>query len=236
MAFLGACNQTFYAATGAAAMLFSGCRERSRPGERRSLALPANGLEKSGWNRVNESTRPRLWRRLNARHPQPSSRVANYWCRHQASGRIQSACQFPAPSLRLFRGGNVAVSSFELRSRDLKCRVTLYGHPQDSRKNLCVLTPGGTLLASLRSLSFAFSDLRKALPKPKSALHQGLVLANGILFHAAGRSLGESFQTERGMRIVLRRANFADASFRRDSKRWFVEATKLASPRASFAA
>lgn len=99
-----------------------------------------------------------------------------------------------------------------------------------------VLTPGGTLLASLHSLSCAFSDLRNALPKPKSALHQGLVLANGILFHVAGRSLGESFQTERGMRIVLRRANFADASFRRDSKRWFVEATKLASPRASFAA
>ncbi len=72
-----------------------------------------------------------------------------------------------------------------------------------------VLTPGGTLLASLHSLSFAFSDLRKALPKPKSALNQGLVLANGILFHVAGRSLGESFQTERGVRIALRRASFA---------------------------
>jgi ubiquinone/menaquinone biosynthesis C-methylase UbiE len=89
-----------------------------------------------------------------------------------------------------------------------------------------VLIPGGTLLASLHSLSFTLDDLRKALPKPKLALYRTLVLANGIAFHFTGRSFGESFQTERGIRIALRRANFATVSFRSDPKRWFVEATK----------
>lgn len=90
-----------------------------------------------------------------------------------------------------------------------------------------VLVPGGTLLASLHPLSFSLAELRNALPKPKSALHRLSVLANGVLFHATGRNFGESFQTERGVRIALRRANFGAVSFWHDSKRWFVEATAL---------
>ena len=49
---------------------------------------------------------------------------------------------------------------------------------------------------------------------------------NGIIFHLFGLTFGESFQTERGIRIAFRRANFVDVSFRRDSKRWFAEATR----------
>jgi hypothetical protein len=53
------------------------------------------------------------------------------------------------------------------------------------------------------------------------------VIANGIVFYvAAARNFGESFQTQRGIRIALGRADFADISFLQDSKRWFVEATK----------
>ncbi len=89
-----------------------------------------------------------------------------------------------------------------------------------------VLTPGGTLLASLHTLSFTLSELRKSLYKPKAALYRVWVLANGIVFHAAGRNFAEAFQTERGIRIALRRAKFAGISFRSDSKRWYVEATK----------
>jgi ubiquinone/menaquinone biosynthesis C-methylase UbiE len=89
-----------------------------------------------------------------------------------------------------------------------------------------VLAPGGALLASLHSLSFTLAELRKALPKPKAVLRMGLVLASGVAFHAVGSNFGESFQTERGIRIALRRANFGGVSFRRDEKRWFVEATK----------
>ncbi len=89
-----------------------------------------------------------------------------------------------------------------------------------------VLTPGGTLLASLHPMSFTLAELRKALPKPKAVLYRVWVLANGFVFHVAGRNFGEFFQTERGIRIALQRANFASVSFKNDSKRWFVEATK----------
>jgi len=89
-----------------------------------------------------------------------------------------------------------------------------------------VLAPGGKLLASLHSLSFTLEDLRVVLLNPVAALYRASVIVNGIAFHMSGRTFGESFQTERGIRIALRRANFADVSFRHDSKRWFVEATK----------
>jgi len=56
---------------------------------------------------------------------------------------------------------------------------------------------------------------------------------NGIVFHVTGRNFGEAFQTERGIRIALQRANFAGVSFRHDSRRWFVEATKPLETRSS---
>lgn len=89
-----------------------------------------------------------------------------------------------------------------------------------------VLVPGGTFLASLHTWGFTFSELRKVLPRPKASIYRVWVLANGIVFHVVGRNFAEAFQTERGIRIAFRRANFASVSFRSDEKRWFVEATK----------
>src|SRR5271155_1421817 len=70
-----------------------------------------------------------------------------------------------------------------------------------------VLAPGGTMLASLHPASFTLSELRNVLTKPRAASYRVWVLANGVVFHIAGRNFGESFQTERGIRIALRRAN-----------------------------
>jgi SAM-dependent methyltransferase len=89
-----------------------------------------------------------------------------------------------------------------------------------------VLAPGGRLLASLHSLNFTFGDLRRSFPNPKAMLSRSWVLANGVVFHIVGRNFAEAFQTERGIRIAFQRANFTNISFWRDSKRWFVEATK----------
>jgi ubiquinone/menaquinone biosynthesis C-methylase UbiE len=89
-----------------------------------------------------------------------------------------------------------------------------------------VLAHGGTLLASLHPIGFTLTELRQALPKPKAALYRVWVLANGAVCHLSGRNFGEAFQTERGIRIALKRARFAGVAFRHDSKRWFVEATK----------
>ena len=89
-----------------------------------------------------------------------------------------------------------------------------------------VLAPGGTLLASLHPVSFTLSELRNVMAKPRAASSRVWVLVNGVIFHVSGRNFAESFQTERGIGIALRRAHFAGFSFRHDSKRWFVEATK----------
>jgi ubiquinone/menaquinone biosynthesis C-methylase UbiE len=91
-----------------------------------------------------------------------------------------------------------------------------------------VLVPGGILVASLHPFTFTLSELRQVYKhKPQAALYRLWVLANGILFHLTGRNIGEAFQTERGIRIATSRANFVCVAFRRDSRRWFVEATKL---------
>jgi len=85
-----------------------------------------------------------------------------------------------------------------------------------------VLVPGGGLTLSLHLPSFTIAELlHHAFPKPLPTLFRLYVLANGLLFHCTGRTVGflkgrtESFQTERGMRIALNRAGFVNLSFRR---------------------
>jgi ubiquinone/menaquinone biosynthesis C-methylase UbiE len=89
-----------------------------------------------------------------------------------------------------------------------------------------VLLPGGRVLASLHPMRFTLAEMRNAFPVPRALLYRSWVLANGFIFHIAGRNFGEAFQTERGIRIALRRANFTEISLWHDSKRWFVGATK----------
>ncbi len=85
-----------------------------------------------------------------------------------------------------------------------------------------VLIPGGGLSLSLHLPSFTIAELfHHAFPKPLPTLFRLYVMANGLLFHCTGRTVGllkgrtESFQTERGMRIALNRAGFVNLSFRR---------------------
>jgi ubiquinone/menaquinone biosynthesis C-methylase UbiE len=90
-----------------------------------------------------------------------------------------------------------------------------------------VLLPGGLFFASLHALPFTLSELRNVYRRnPKASLYRLWVLANGIAFHFSGYNFAEAFQTERGMRIALRRAGFEAVSFRHDPKRWIVEARK----------
>jgi len=98
--------------------------------------------------------------------------------------------------------------------------------PETLAESYRVLIPGGMFVASIHPAGFTIAELWHALPHPQAALYRLWVLINGIIFHLSGRTLGESFQTERGIRIALQRAHFADVRFRRDPKHWFVEATK----------
>jgi ubiquinone/menaquinone biosynthesis C-methylase UbiE len=85
-----------------------------------------------------------------------------------------------------------------------------------------ILVPGGRLSLSLHLPSFTIGELlHSAIPKPVPTLFRLYVLANGLLFHCTGWTVGflngrtESFQTERGMRVALKRAGFVDISFSR---------------------
>jgi ubiquinone/menaquinone biosynthesis C-methylase UbiE len=88
-----------------------------------------------------------------------------------------------------------------------------------------VLIPGGDLSLSLHLPSFTFAELlHKAIPKPVPTLFRLYVMANGLVFHFSGKTVGfikgrrtESFQTERGMRIALSRAGFVNLSFRQEA-------------------
>jgi ubiquinone/menaquinone biosynthesis C-methylase UbiE len=86
-----------------------------------------------------------------------------------------------------------------------------------------VLVPGGGLSLSLHLPSFTIAEfLHDAIPKPLPTLFRLYVMANGLVFHCTGRTIGfvvggrtESFQTERGMRVALNRAGFVNPSFSR---------------------
>lgn len=83
-----------------------------------------------------------------------------------------------------------------------------------------ILVPGGGLSLSLHLPTFTIAELlHNAIPKPVPTLFRLYVMANGLLFHCTGRTVGflrartESFQTERGMRVALNRAGFVNLSF-----------------------
>lgn len=98
------------------------------------------------------------------------------------------------------------------------------------------LSPEGTFSASLHLPGFTLAELaRNAFPRPLPVLFRLYVIANGLWFHLTGRTKKcfhrtESFQTERGMRIALNRAGFANITFRRSTgpagETFFVSATK----------
>jgi ubiquinone/menaquinone biosynthesis C-methylase UbiE len=93
-----------------------------------------------------------------------------------------------------------------------------------------VLESGGCVSISLHPWGFTWKELRKAFPTPAATIFRVLVLMNGCLFHLTGWAPGESFQTERGMRIALRRAGFKNISFRNQKtpagERFVAEAVK----------
>jgi SAM-dependent methyltransferase len=79
-----------------------------------------------------------------------------------------------------------------------------------------VLRPGGSVDATLHPWAFLLRELRSRPPvTPGAFLHRLYVIANGVWFHLTGSVFRyfiarrvESWQSERGGRIALRRAGF----------------------------
>jgi ubiquinone/menaquinone biosynthesis C-methylase UbiE len=88
-----------------------------------------------------------------------------------------------------------------------------------------VLIAEGKLWASLHDFRFMLSEFRRTFPKLVPTLFRFRVFFNGIVFHLTGRSLGESFQTKRGIALALSRESFSSPRLSHDEKRWIVEAS-----------
>ena len=98
-----------------------------------------------------------------------------------------------------------------------------------------VIVPGGWLLAALHPPRFTLREFWRHFPRPKQSLFRAFVLLNGIVLHASGdvitvKHRAESFQTERGMRIALRRAGFLEPSFRYENPRFIMETRRDQTP------
>lgn len=93
-----------------------------------------------------------------------------------------------------------------------------------------VLTQSGTVFMALHNGQFTLSELRTALPRPTASIFRAYVLLNGLWFYLTGKTLPfvngrtESFQTNRGMRLALKRAGFMNIVFHSPEGRLIVEA------------
>lgn len=102
-----------------------------------------------------------------------------------------------------------------------------------------VLRPGGRVLLAVHPLSFTWSEIVKAFPRPWPLLSRLFVIANGLQFYLTGTvgkigSRTESWQSERGMRLALRRAGFGEVVFARQEQTLLVQAIKPPDPQATF--
>jgi ubiquinone/menaquinone biosynthesis C-methylase UbiE len=93
-----------------------------------------------------------------------------------------------------------------------------------------VLIPGGSLFMTVHDFRFTIKELRNAIPHPVASLYRLYVLANGMIFHATGKTIAfpngrvESFQTIRGLKLALERASFVDVVVSRPEGRLVVAA------------
>ncbi|MDP9161284.1 MAG: class I SAM-dependent methyltransferase [Acidobacteriota bacterium] len=92
------------------------------------------------------------------------------------------------------------------------CNLSLpYMHiPTAMREIRRVLKSDGDALLAIHHPSFTLQELKNSR-NLKAILFRVYVLLSGLCFHVTGYHLPkESFQTERGMRIALRRAGFSE--------------------------
>lgn len=108
--------------------------------------------------------------------------------------------------------------------------------PRALREVHRVLAPGGWLTMTRHPARFAWSELRRSLPRPRQSLFRVFVLVNGLVLHFTGKvislgSVAESCQTKAGLRTALRRAGFRDVRFWQDGKHFLVSAKREGAPR-----
>lgn len=129
------------------------------------------------------------------------------------SALAQAARQFPGRTFVRAKGERLPFADAQFDRVIVNVALPYMNIPAALAEIRRVLRPNGKLWASLHPLRFTLSELRNAFPSPAAAVFRFSVLINGFVFHLAGRSLGESFQTARGITIALKRAGFTPPPF-----------------------
>jgi ubiquinone/menaquinone biosynthesis C-methylase UbiE len=93
-----------------------------------------------------------------------------------------------------------------------------------------VLRPGGRVWLALHTIAIPAAQFARG--NLKGRIHAAYTVLNGVWFHFTGRTFTlpngscESIQTERGIRIALRRAGFSRVEFQRTSQHFVVTAVR----------
>lgn len=125
----------------------------------------------------------------------------------------QAAHQFPDRTFVLAAGETLPFADAQFDRVIVNVALPYMNIPAALAEIYRVLRPNGRLWASLHPLRFTLSELRNAFPSSVATAFRFSVLINGFVFHLAGRNLGESFQTARGITIALKRAGFTPPLF-----------------------
>ncbi len=134
---------------------------------------------------------------------------------------VEARCQFPQRSYLCAAGESLPFPDACFDRVITSVALPYMNIPRALREIHRVLRANGRLSCSLHLPRFTLSEFFKnALPYPKASLFRLYVLLNGLVFHVSGTTMNlarksESCQTERGMRLALKRAGFENASFRR---------------------
>jgi len=136
----------------------------------------------------------------------------------------QAVAQFPARSFVVAAAEKLPFADGTFDRVILGVALPYMDIPRVLAETRRVLAADGKLWASLHGFRVMLSEFKRVFPKPIPTLFRCAVFFNGIVFHLTGRSLGESFQTKRGMALALRRESFSSPRFYRNGKQWIVEA------------
>jgi ubiquinone/menaquinone biosynthesis C-methylase UbiE len=127
--------------------------------------------------------------------------------------------RFPKRTYMLGRGENLPFGDARFDRVISSVAMNYMNVPKTLSEIHRVLISEGRISLSLLPVSFTMVELRRAFPRLIPSVFRLYVLRNGLWFHCTGKTVRfvtnrtESFHTERGMRIALRRAGFTGTRF-----------------------
>ena len=145
-----------------------------------------------------------------------------------------ASARWPKRAFILARGEAIPLRNQSVDKVVSSLAIPYMDLPTMAREVTRVLKPGGEFTGSMHDWRFTLEELKRSgFLNPKAALFRLFVLCSGLVFHFSGWSHWESFQTQTGMRKLLRRAGFERIRFYSLARLRFVSASR-SQPLAAF--